>query len=157
MSKFTSRDHGANRLLLGLREASKRPMKVRVGVLTDAPKREGAGGSGKFSLVEVAAVHEFGAPDAGIPQRSFVRAAVDEHRSDIHALQERLAGQILRGEIDEKAALERLGAFVAGLMQRRIAAGIAPALNPETVARKGSSTPLVDTGQLRSSITWKVA
>ena len=155
MSRVTVKDRGADELLRRAHKGGNQT--VRVGILADQPKKEHGGGVGKLSLVEVAALHEFGAPGAGIPQRSFVRAAVDEHRSDIHALQERLAGQILRGEIDEKAALERLGAFVAGLMQRRIAAGIAPALNPETVARKGSSTPLVDTGQLRSSITWKVA
>lgn len=157
MSKFTSRDQGANRLLLGLREASKRPMKVRVGVLTDAPKRERGGGSGPLSLVEVAAVHEFGAPAAGIPQRSFVRATVDTHRAEIEALQTRLLPKVLAGEMEEQAALDLLGAKVASMMQNTIVASVPPPLKPETVARKGSSTPLVDTGQLRSSITWKVA
>ena len=35
-------------------------------------------------------------------------------------------------------------------------AGIAPPLKPATIARKGSSTPLINTGQLRSAITWRV-
>lgn len=154
--KFTSQDRGANQLLLGIRDAKKRALKVRVGVLSDAPKREPDGGTSTLSLVEVAAVHEFGAPSAGIPQRSFVRATVDTHRGEIRALQERLAGQILRGELPAETALHRLGAFVAGLMQRTITAGIAPPLKPETVARKGSSTPLIDSGQLRSAIVWEV-
>jgi hypothetical protein len=42
------------------------------------------------------------------------------------------------------------------IVQMRISQGIPPALAQATVDRKKSSVPLVDTGQLRSAITWQV-
>ena len=42
------------------------------------------------------------------------------------------------------------------LPEAKIASNIPPALAPETIERKGSSVALIDTGQLRSSITWQV-
>jgi hypothetical protein len=38
----------------------------------------------------------------------------------------------------------------------RSGAGVPPPLKPATIARKGSSRPLVDTGRLLSAITWVV-
>lgn len=153
-SRVTIKDRGAKALLERARELAQ-GAKVRVGVLNDQPKKEREGSS-KLSLVEVAAIHEFGAPGADIPQRSFIRATVDEKASEIQALQVSLAGQIIAGEVTPDAALEMLGAKVAAMCQARIAQGIGPALHPDTIAKKGSSKPLVDTGQLRSSITYEV-
>jgi len=157
------RDRGAKALM---KRASDLKGRVRVGILADAPKTEasteGAGESEEepLSLLEVAAIHEFGAPDAGIPMRSFIRATVDQHADEIKRLQAVLAGHVIAGRMTEDQALNALGAKVAGWMQARIAAGIEPPLAPETIERKaggkGGSTPLINTGQLRSAITWKV-
>lgn len=152
-------DNGASKMLAELRALGGKT--VRVGILDEAPKRASPGkGKGKkasrATLLEVAAVHEFGAPAAGIPSRSFIRATVDMKRAEIDATKEKLAAQVAEGKITAQVALERLGAFVQGLVQARIAEGIGPALKPETVARKKSSKPLISTGQLRSSVTWKV-
>lgn len=148
-------DHGYNALRERLERMGR--TRVRVGVLDDAPKKKrDSEEPSKMSLIEVAAVHEFGAPAAGIPQRSFVRATVDEKRAEIAADQERLAAAVLDGKIEPEAAAELLGARVQGLIQSRIAQGIGPALAPATIKRKKSSKPLIDTGQLRSSITFRV-
>lgn len=154
MSGVRDTDQGANAFVARLRALD--GAKVRVGVLDDAPKRESDGASGPLSLLEVAAIHEFGAPAAGIPQRSFIRATADERRTDIGALQAALAEQVAAGKASPEQALELMGAKVASMVQAKINSGIAPPLAPETVARKGSSQPLVSTGQLKSSITWKV-
>ena len=146
-------DRGAAKLLVAARALTGRK-RVRVGVLADAPK-EGAEDSG-LSLLEVAAVHEFGAPEAGIPQRSFIRATVDARAGDIEKVQKAVAARALSGAITPDQALDQIGAKVASFMQATINNGIAPALAEETVERKGSSKPLVDTGQLKSSITWQV-
>lgn len=154
MSGVTIKDNGANALLKHLRDAAAHPRTVKVGVLADRPKNEHGGGSGAMSLIEVAAVHEFGTDT--VPQRSFIRATVDEHRTEIDALETALMAQIVRGEITEEQALNLLGAKIASWMQARIAQGIPPELKPETIARKGSSKPLIDTGQLRSSLSFLV-
>lgn len=155
----TVRDNGADKMMAGLKALGQKT--VRVGILDEAPKRAGsesgkAKSSGRATLLGVAAVHEFGAPAAGIPQRSFIRATVDLKAAEIQATRDKLAAQVAEGKITAQVALERLGAFVQGIVQARIAEGIGPALKPETVRRKKSSKPLVDTGQLRSSVTWKV-
>lgn len=153
--KVTDSDRGLKELRARL--AALKGARVRVGVLADAPKRPHAGEEpSEMTLVEVAAVHEFGAPARGIPQRSFIRATVDEKRADVAKLQEVLLGNVTKGKMTADQALDAMGAKVAAWCKTRIAAGIAPPLKPETVARKKSSKPLVDTGQLRSSITWKV-
>lgn len=151
MNTITDRDNGARALLARLE--AQRGARVRVGVLDDAAKRT-EDGEGPLTLLEVAAVHEFGA--GHVPQRSFIRATVDASEAEIHDLQRALSVQILRGDVEEDVALERLGAKVAAMCQNRIAEGIEPANAPSTIERKGSSKPLVDTGQLKASITFRV-
>lgn len=153
-SKFTDTDLGADALARWMRDAGRKS--VRVGVLSDSPKKDKDGEETGISLVEVAAVHEFGAPSAGVPQRSFVRATADAEKAEIDRLQEVLGAQMLNGEVTEDVALSRLGAKVASMMQARITTNIPPPLKPETVDRKGSSVALVDTGQLKASITFAV-
>lgn len=147
-------DRGADGLLSRLRRAA--GARVRVGVLEEATKATREEEGSPLTLLEVAAVHEFGAPAAGIPQRSFIRAGVDAQLAEIQRVQRALAGQTIRGATTLDVALDRLGAKVAALLQNRIAAGIDPPNSPATIARKGSSKPLVDTGQLKAAITWRV-
>ncbi len=166
-------DHGAKDLLARAREMAK-GLTVRVGILDDKPKdvaeRRPRGAQSKkrrvrdkaaakasrrtLSLLEVAVIHEFGA--GAIPQRSFIRATMDERKADIEAELLKLAKGVVGGKIDARGALELLGAKVAGWCQTRIATGIAPALKAATTRRKKSSKPLVDTGQLRSAIAYRV-
>ena len=129
---------------------------VRVGILADEPKRSREPETSGLSLVEVALIHEFGAPARGIPQRSFLRAAIDEHAPDIRRLILAVAARALDGAITPAQALDQIGSKVAGWVQTRIDQGIAPPLKPETIARKGSSKPLVNVGQLKAAVTWKV-
>lgn len=147
-------DRGADGLLSRLRRAA--GARVRVGVLEEATKATREEEGSPLTLLEVAAVHEFGAPAAGIPQRSFIRAGVDTQLAEIQRVQRALALQTIRGATTLDVALDRLGAKVAALLQNRIAAGIDPPNSAATIARKGSSKPLVDTGQLKAAITWRV-
>lgn len=143
-------DRGLRRLL---RRVAGKGDEITVGVHAadgDRPK-------GDTTLADIAVVHEFGAPAAGIPPRSFIRDWADE-TADAKAKQIRAVGKaVLSGKIDSAdQALDRLGLRWVGEVQRRIAAGIEPPLKPETIERKGSSKPLIDKGQLRSSISYAV-
>lgn len=141
--------------------------RVRVGILADKPKREPVKGSAskkarvrrkvakaKYSLLEVAIVHEFGG--GHVPARSFIRATVDERKSDILKLQRAVLLRVVDGSLTEAQGLAQIGAAVAAMVQARIVAGIDPPLAPSTIARKKSSKPLIHTGQLRSAITFAV-
>jgi phage gpG-like protein len=153
-AKFTDTDLGADALARWMREAGRKT--VRVGVLSDSPKKDKDGEETGISLVEVAAVHEFGAPSANVPQRSFIRATADAQAGEIQRLEEVLGAQMIDGILTEDKALGLLGSKVAAMMQARITSNIPPPLKAETVDRKGSSVALVDTGQLKASITFAV-
>ncbi len=106
-----------------------------------------------LTVAEVAAFNEFG---LGVPERSFVRAYVDENGSLLREDIRKLALLVVKGKKTTEEALETLGLKVVGGMQKRISKGIPPPNAPATIRRKGSSKPLIDTGQLRSSITHRV-
>lgn len=155
MSSVKVTDHGASELRERLAAMAK--TRVKVGIIDDQPKRSGESKRGEaLTLLQVAAVHEFGAPDAGIPQRSFIRATIDVRAAEIAADQEKIAAGVLAGKITPAQGMEMLGARVQGMIQTRIAEGIGPPLKPATIKRKKSSKPLIDTGQLRSSVSYRV-
>jgi phage gpG-like protein len=117
-----------------------------------------------LTVAQIATVHEFGKrirqPKMNrtivIPERSFLRATVDEYRDAIARRQVLLTQGYVLGKFDLHGAMDLLGMYVVGLVKQRIANGIAPPNRPSTIRRKGSSKPLIDTGQLRNSITHKV-
>ena len=55
-----------------------------------------------------------------------------------------------------KESLEKAGQVAEVLMTAKIDEGLQPPLKPATIAAKGSSTPLIDTGQLYGQITHEV-
>lgn len=55
-----------------------------------------------------------------------------------------------------RAQLSRLGVLAQGDIQMEITALSSPPNTPSTIARKGSSNPLIDTGAMRGAVTWKL-
>lgn len=150
MSVFRDVDKGARKLVTELRALE--TDHVRVGIQGKEASAEHVGGGG--SMVAIATYQEFGT--ATIPERSFIRATVDENAEEIGRLQKRLVELIAKGKITRPKALELLGQKIVALVQKRIRDRIPPPLTPETVQRKGSSVPLIDKGQLVQSITFRV-
>ena len=74
------------------------------------------------------------------------------------ALLSKVEGKILAGELTRKQGLTLLGEVAAKQMVSRINAGIGPDLADSTVQRRRSRStkPLIDTGQLKGSITFKI-
>ena len=105
-------------------------------------------------VISIAFAHEFGT--YRVPERSFMRAGFDSNKSRIDQICESLLDRVIQGELAVAAMYEAIGAEVVGLIQDYLTNLRDPPNSPETIARKGSSNPLIDTGQLRSSITWKV-
>lgn len=105
-------------------------------------------------LAIIAASQEFGTDT--IPERSFLRATLDEQDAAYREATADAIRGVLDGKRSAKVALERLGLRVVRDVQGRIRAGIDPALAPSTIAKKGSSKPLIDTGRLLRSITYQV-
>lgn len=116
-------------------------------------------------LVVVAAAHERG---IGVPRRSFLQAPIEQARPVLRGqLRRELDKAIRTGALkwDEKRdrfltptvqALGRIGVYMRAVSQTAIRQGIPPELSDKTIARKGSTVPLIDTGQLRGSLRWQV-
>ena len=122
---------------------------VRVGVMGDAGDENGV------SLAEIAAFHEFGT--STIPERSFLRATFFGHAAEgLRVMCEKLSKAVVEGKLDEPRALGLLGTWAVAEVKKTIRASIAPELAAATIAAKGSSLPLVDTGQLINSVTFVV-
>lgn len=150
----TDRDRGAKALLRRL--AEKHELTVGIHEADGAAVKESPDGSESTTLIDVGIIHEYGAPEAGIPERSFIRAWADESR-ERHVAESREVGKlVVEGKLDAETALKRLGLRRQAEVQKRISEGIDPPLSEETIARKGSSKPLINTGQLRSAITNEV-
>lgn len=106
-------------------------------------------------MATIAAVHEFGSKARNIPARSFLRPAFDVHKKKLMRLKERLAKDMIDGKIGFQQAFGILGEFAVNKVKRQIDAVMEPPLKPESIRRKGSSKPLIDTGQMRATVTYK--
>lgn len=122
---------------------------VNVGII-DA----GNHGDSGLTVAEVGNYNEFGT--TRIPERSFIRSTTREKRKDIVKLQEKLLKKIQSGDMEIKQALGLVGTFVAGEITQKTVSIKSPPNNPYTIIKKGSSNPLIDTGQLKNSITWEI-
>jgi len=146
-AKVSDRDRGAKKLLARMREKAS----LTVGIHKDAGSASYDSGA---TIAEVASYHELG---LGVPRRSFIADWADENRSKHETELRKIGRAVLKGTIkSERQGLERFGALAKAQVQQRIVSGIEPALEPETIDRKGSSTPLIDTGRLKASIDTKV-
>lgn len=95
----------------------------------------------------------FGGP---IPERPFMRNAMRENRAGLQSVMGKGAHQVLRGEVSLNAMLARLGIYLQGKIQGEITSLASPPNSPTTIRLKGSSNPLIDSGEMRQRVTWKV-
>lgn len=66
------------------------------------------------------------------------------------------ASKIILGETSLKTVLDKLGILAQGDVQAEITSLSSPPNSPVTIALKGSSNPLIDTGAMRQAVTWVV-
>lgn len=90
-----------------------------------------------------------------IPERSFLRTGHDENADKVIKQTERALGQVLAGKMSVDDMLDLYGQQMATAIKTYMRNLKSPPNHPYTVEQKGSSNPLVDTGQLIESITWK--
>lgn len=109
-----------------------------------------------MTVYDIAAIHEFGAPEVGIPKRSFIRGYFDESEEKLRKDLAKLIPSIVQGTRTPEEVVNLMGVRMVGQIQARIAKRIPPPLKQATIDRKGSSVPLIDTGQLRASITYRL-
>jgi HK97 gp10 family phage protein len=131
-------------LLVGIQEQAK----------TQSQTKNGRTQKAGLSVAEYAAKNEFGTRE--IPQRSFMRTAFDENIALIEKAVAIQYGKVIDGDISLQAGLGIVGQVIVGLIQRKIRAIVFPPNSPATIAKKGSSKPLIDFGQMVKSVTYAI-
>jgi len=142
MADIVDKDHGFNALQKLL--ASMSTKSVYAGLPGDVDS----------DIIVAATANEFGTRD--IPERSTFRAVADTRGEEILDLSEDLAGRIVDGDMDGEQALGLMGEFVVGLIKTAIVDLRDPPNAASTIAAKGSSNPLIDSGRTRASVTWEI-
>lgn len=91
-----------------------------------------------------------------IPERSFLRACVDEKQKDFYKFAEKQVDKWLQSNDDPEPMLNALGLQFRGYVQKYIRDLSSPPNSGLTKTVKGSANPLIDTGSLVGSIEFEV-
>lgn len=117
-----------------------------VGIHEDAGTAEG----GEFTMATLGAVQHFG--NDRIPARPWLDVGVEQGTKEyLEIVEEGVAAGL-----DGKKILSQIGAVAAGYAQQYITDLKTPPNAPSTIKKKGSDNVLIDTGAMRSSVTWTV-
>lgn len=116
----------------------------------------GNGGDASDNLAERAAVQEYGTRDGRIPSRPFMRQTFDNHKRKLSAVIQRHYDLVVTAKKTPKAFLNHVGRFWTSRVKAQITRGSFEDLSIVTIRRKGSSKPLIDTGEMRRAIMYKV-
>jgi len=119
---------------------------VTVGIHEDAGKVE----DGSMSQAQNGALQNFG--NDKIPARPWLIPGVQSATADIVDT----IADALESGITPDQTLNQIGAIAAGATQQYITDLRTPPNAPYTIEKKGSDNPLIDTGSMRASVTWKV-
>lgn len=133
---------------LGLREIQRNMKIFQKGVVVWGFPSENA----DPELASIAKANEFGT--SRIPARPFQRRAVETNRDRIDRKMESLVKSIIDRRVTGRAALDRFGEFMVGLVQEQI--DLAPSWArpnaPRTIDKKGHDAPLIDRGKMRDGV-----
>jgi len=157
-AKIERKDRGLKKIASDLRKLLVKPY-VAVGILEKAGNHENT----SMTVAQVASFHEFGTDK--IPQRPFIRLAIENNLAAIKSIQTKIMQGIIRQKYDTSKGLKILGEFVWSKVKKRITDNgpypDAPSLAESTLEAKTrggkvGTTALVDTGQLLNSVQYEV-
>jgi len=123
---------------------------IRVGILgNDNSRNDG------LSNATIGAMQEFGSENKKIPARSFLKMPITTKQEEIGRFaQKSLANSLKNNDIE--TSLNQIGLFSVGVIQGAFDTkgfGMWSPNAPMTIKLKKSSSPLIDTGELRRSIS----
>lgn len=109
-----------------------------------------------MTILQIGAIHEYGALQQGIPERSFLRVPFRTKANEINKGIAKQFERVASGKIDTEKGLGLIGALAVNISKGAFTSlgyGMWKPDTAETIRRKGSSQTLIDTGVLRSSIS----
>lgn len=115
---------------------------------------------GPMTNAELGAIHEWGTKDGHVPERSYLRSTLDENGKKYQKDVDNIAKQFFDLKLNAqrtRGELLLVGEKYKSDILKKINEGISPELAEVTIIRKkGETTPLINTGQLRDAIDAKV-
>lgn len=124
-------------------------------VLIGIPSSEAAR-EGKINNAGLAAVHELGAPSRGIPARPFLVPTIKDNSGKYVMLMKQGFKAALSNKEEVAKVYEKIGIVASDDVKDYIVSGSFEPLKQKTIDKKGSSKPLISTGELRNSISYEV-
>lgn len=109
-----------------------------------------------------AIVNEFGTTKAGknnnivIPERSFIRSTYNKQYKKVGKRFNQIFVSISKGNFNIIPKLKLIGLEQETETKKTITDMKTPENAPSTIAKKGSSNPLIDTGEMRSKVSYEV-
>lgn len=91
-----------------------------------------------------------------IPERSFLRTGFDKNIDSVNKTVDKMMKSLLNGNLSEDEFCNIIGQTLSSKIKTYARDLSSPANARVTTEVKGSSNPLVDTGQMIRSITWRV-
>lgn len=91
-----------------------------------------------------------------IPERAFLRNGFDTNKDSVMKDAEQVLPSVLDGSLATDEFLKMIGIILSSDIKDYAQQLDSPPLHPFTVKQKGSTNPLVDTGDMIESITYEV-
>jgi len=140
-------DRGWNKILENHKNIKK--LDIKVGLF-------GENADYKNNMAMLGAVHQFGSTKMNIPKRPFISEAFDAKEQENKNFIVNEYRKVIDGKQNLKKMIDRIGVKHEGQIKKGITEFNFAPNKPKTVQRKGSSTPLIDSGQMRNSVKYKV-
>ena len=152
---------------------------LEIGIFLDGKGGERHNKDSDITVLGIATIHEFGidievtdkmrnylhaiglhlkkeTKGIKIPERSFLRSGYDSQKKKFIEKLEPLLTKVIMLELPVDAFFNTAGEYMVGQIQDYLTNLKEPPNHPFTIGQKGSSNPLIDSGRLRDSITYKV-
>lgn len=122
-------------------------LEVRIGIQQGESNEDGV------DFVDIAMFNELGTVHS--PARPFLRDSVDSNANRINMFLKSMKKEIVKGGSAEDI-LKKIGTFQKGLIQKEIVNGSFEPNSEDTIRKKGSDKPLIDTGRMRQSVNFVI-
>ena len=147
MAGVIDRDLGFNRIMRDLEKLD--GMEVVAGMLRDSGKAENGA-----SYVDIAAWNEYGT--TRIPSRPFIRISADTNKQSWEKLAQQCVNDVTDGGSPRDAAQVVGHRMVEDIRKVFGDTSMLKANAPSTIKKKGRNEPLVDSGEMRRRVNFRV-
>lgn len=147
MAGVIDRDLGFNRVMRDLQKLDS--MEVVAGMLKDSGKA-----SNGASYVDIATWNEYGT--SRIPSRPFIRISADTNKQSWEKLAQQCVNNVIDGGSPRDAAQVVGHRMVEDIRKVFGDTSMLKANAPSTIKKKGRNEPLVDSGEMRRRVNFRI-